>query len=220
MQLLFVCTGNMCRSPLAARLAHAWAAQALGDASREVEILSAGLSAPVDRPMDPYSAAALTRLGGDPAGARSRQFTPDLAERADLVLTMTRRQRSLVLQAFPRGLHRTFTLLEAADLLAQADLDGLDGISLRDRGRELAERLHAARTRRRASGDDDIQDPIGRAASVHGQVADTIAQALQPLAGALWPVPHGGQAPRVLVPSQNGSTQSQRTQRPRDVMGA
>jgi protein-tyrosine phosphatase len=189
MRLLFVCTGNVCRSPLAAQLAHAWATASLNGDATQIHISSAGLSAPVDRPMDPYSAAALSRLGGDPTGTRARAFTAAMAQDADLVLTMTRRQRSQVLQLFPRGLRRTFTLLEAADLVSLADLAGFEHVPLPDRARELAERLHAARTQRTAPGVDDIEDPIGRAASVHNRVAEQIAGAMRPLAGVLWPVP-------------------------------
>lgn len=189
MRLLFVCTGNVCRSPLAARLAQTWATAALDGAAADVAISSAGLNAPVNQPMDPYSAAALRRLGGDPTGTNSQALTAAMPESADLVLTMTRRQRSQTLKLFPRGLRRTFTLLEARDLLAQANLTGLEFVPLPDRARDLAERLHAARTWRTAPESDDIEDPIGRAAGVHNRVARQIADALRPLADVLWPMP-------------------------------
>jgi protein-tyrosine phosphatase len=169
--------------------------------------------------MDPYSAAALTRLGGDPTGVRARSFTAEMAQQADLILTMTRRHRSQVLQAFPRGLHRTFTLLEAADLLSQADLHGLGAVPPPDRAGELAKRLHAARTRRATSESDDIMDPIGHSATVHARVADTIAGALRPLAVALWPHPLGdaeGQADRETAHQLAGlpSARSERDRHP------
>jgi protein-tyrosine phosphatase len=122
-RLLFVCTGNVCRSPLAERLALAWARQSLGAGVAGLEVRSAGLRAPVGRPMDPHSAAVLTRLDGDPTGARATAFDPAVAERADLVLTMTRAHRHSVLESVPHRLRRrTFTLLEAADLMTGVDL--------------------------------------------------------------------------------------------------
>jgi protein-tyrosine phosphatase len=185
-RLLFVCTGNVCRSPLAERLALAWARKSLGGAVAGLELLSAGLQAPEGRPMDPRSAAVLTRLGGDPAGARATPFVPAVAETADLVLTMTRAQRRAVLETVPRGLRRTFTLLEAADLMDGVDLRGLEHLPLDDRARELAARLDARRAHRTSTREDNIEDPIGRDAAVHEQVGDTIAAALRPLAAVLF----------------------------------
>src|SRR3954466_14540445 len=97
MRLLFVCTGNICRSPLAERLAAAWAEQSLGAGAARVHIWSAGTEGRDGKPMDAKSASALSRLGGDPTGFKARTFVPDMADVADLVLTMTRRHRRLVL---------------------------------------------------------------------------------------------------------------------------
>src|SRR5689334_3964590 len=135
MRLLFVCTGNLCRSPVAERLTAARARRAgLAD---DVVVGSAGLGAPTGQPVHPHSAAALERLGGDPAGFASRPFAAELATGADLVLTMTRAQRRAVLEQTPRGLRRTFTLREAADLLPRADPTGLASLPPADRAREL-----------------------------------------------------------------------------------
>ncbi len=188
MRILFVCTGNVCRSPVAERLATAWAREKLSH-SPEADVVyigSAGLGATADRPVDPHSAAALVDLGGDPAGFRSRQFTAELAEDADLVLTMTRDQRRTVLESTPRGLRRTFTLTEAADLLQRADLTGLSLLPLTARARELGRRLDAARSRRPTAQSDDIADPIGQHAGVHQEVAGLVAAALRPLADVLF----------------------------------
>ena len=186
MRLLFVCTGNVCRSQVAERLTVASAVRYLGPAATHVLVDSAGLEAPAGREIDPHSAAALARLGGDPAGARAKRFDPDLAGSADLVLTMTRRQRRAVLELTPRGLRRTFTLLEAADLAGRADLRGVGSVPLQARAVALAERLHEARASRPSGDTDDILDPIGHRRAVHDQVAATIADALRPLLAPLF----------------------------------
>ena len=188
MRILFVCTGNVCRSPLAERLATTWARGKLAHSpeAEMVRIESAGLSAVAGRPMDPDAAAALVELGGDPAGFESREFTRELAEDADLVLTMTRDQRRAVLEATPRGLRRTFTLTEAADLLQRADLTGLPLLPLTARARELGRRLDAARAGRPTADSDDIADPIGQPAAVHQEVAGLVAAAVRPLADVLF----------------------------------
>src|SRR5688572_26407193 len=115
MRLLFVCTGNLCRSQVAAGLAEAWVQRVPGADAGLVQVRSAGTQAPAGEPMEPRSAATLARLGGDPAGRRAVALTEELAAGADLVLTMTRRHRRAVLELSPRGLRRTFTLLEAAE---------------------------------------------------------------------------------------------------------
>jgi protein-tyrosine phosphatase len=186
MRLLFICTGNICRSPLAERLAAAWAEKALGAGAAAVKVRSAGTDALEGKPMDSRSAAALAKLGGDSTGFAARTFVPAMANEADLVLTMTRRHRRLVLAQAPRALRRTFTLPEAADLLTSADLRGLEQLPLRRRAGELAARLNDGRARRRTVDADDVYDPIGQSGSVHSQVAARIARKLQPLADALF----------------------------------
>jgi protein-tyrosine phosphatase len=102
------------------------------------------------------------------------------------VLTMTRAQRRTVLESTPRGLRRTFTLTEAADLLSGADLTGLSFLPLTQRARELGRRLDVARAGRPTATGDDIADPIGQRADVHREVADRVAIALRPLVNVLF----------------------------------
>ena len=193
MHLLFVCAGNVCRSPLAEGLAAAWLAErARTDQVGDVRITSAGIEAPVGQPMDPQSAEELARLGGQPPEDPAKPLTAELAIGADLVLTMTRRHRRAVLEMSPAGLKRTFTLLEAADLLPGADLSGLADLPLEQRARELGRRLHDGRRFRASRETDDIQDPIGRNAGVHQRVADEISRALLPVLSALM-----GRSPQV-----------------------
>lgn len=169
------------------------AQRSLGRSTDFPYISSAGLEAPEGRPMDVRSAAALIDLGGDADDFRSRRFTAAMADGADLVLTMTRRQRRAVLVSTPRGLRRTFTLLEAADLLGRADLSGLTDVPPTQRARQLAARLNAARAHRRTRDADDLLDPIGRSARVHKAVASTIADSIAPLAAVLFRAPEDGE---------------------------
>ena len=99
---------------------------------------------------------------------------------------MTRDQRRTVLESTPRGLRRTFTLAEAADLLQRADLTGLSFLPLTPRARELGRRLDAARAGRPTADGDDIADPVGQPSGAHQEVADRVAGALRPLADVLF----------------------------------
>ena len=67
--------------------------------------------------MEPSSSQVLSGLGGDATGFRAQQLTGEMADAADLTLTMTRRHRRAVLKVSPRSMFRTYTLREAADLL-------------------------------------------------------------------------------------------------------
>ncbi|MFW3172530.1 hypothetical protein [Geodermatophilus sp. CPCC 206100] len=188
MRILFVCTGNLCRSPLAEGLALAWARESLANSPElaVVDISSAGLAAVPGREMDPHAAEALRRHEAPHPVFRSRPFSSELAEDADLVFTMTRDQRSAVLRAVPRGLRRTFTLTEAAALLSHADRTGLALMPLTSRARELGRRLDVARAGRTTSDQDDTPDPVGKTAAMHDSVAVRVATALRPLADVLF----------------------------------
>ncbi|MFD2092763.1 arsenate reductase/protein-tyrosine-phosphatase family protein [Blastococcus deserti] len=187
-RILFVCTGNICRSPMAERLTRAHLDEVLGARASTVSVTSAGTHAVVGGEMEPSSAAVLAGLGGDPRGFRARQLTAGMAESADLVLTMTRNHRRSVLKLAPRTMFRTYTLREAADLLQDVDVDRLPGMEGTDgQPPALVRALGQQRgTRRRGDREqDDVFDPIGHRESVHQDVGEMIVEALYPLLDAL-----------------------------------
>lgn len=185
MHLLFVCTGNICRSPTAERLTLAYAKAQLAGPAESLTVCSAGTAALVGYPMDSSAGLVLTGLGGSAEGFRARQLLVEDIHPADLVLTMTRRQRASVLQLAPRMLSRTFTLREAAALLPAVDVGGIVVESdFTHRGRRLVAALAQHRPARgmdRAGVGDDIADPIGRDLQIYQRVGDAIARALLPL---------------------------------------
>ncbi len=83
--ILFLCTGNSCRSPMAEYLFRHRA----GPASDWVAE-SAGLFAPQNRPATPEAIQVLAEGGVDLRPHRSKGLTPELADRADLIIVMTR----------------------------------------------------------------------------------------------------------------------------------
>lgn len=177
-----VCTGNVCRSPLAERLGAAQLGRLLGEDARLVRIASAGTRAVVGSSMDPASARVLARLGGDPTGFRARQLTDSMARLADLTLTLTRDHRHQVLARAPRAMSRTFTLIEAAGLLELVDpVESVASAAPAERLRSLTRAMAAARSLRSSRSDDDVLDPIGLADDVHAQVGSVVAWALRPV---------------------------------------
>ncbi len=195
--MLLVCTGNICRSALAERLGRAYLDEILGEDAGTVHLSSAGVQAVVGSAMHPDSALVLQGLGGDPAGFTARQLVDDMAIDADLTLTMTRRHRRDVLRGAPRALARTFTLREAAGLLELVGDGDVSGDGLAERARSLVKELAAARSRRQSSADDDIHDPIGQPAEMHGDVGDAVATALIPVLSRIVALrPDGSAAPQ------------------------
>jgi protein-tyrosine-phosphatase len=187
--VLLVCTGNICRSPLAERLGRALL-DSDGRSGPWLVLRSAGTRAVVDSAMHPDSALVLQRLGGDPDGFRSTQLAPEIAATADLVLTMTRDHRREVLTVAPRLLKRTFTLREAADLMDRV-ADGIPATPGDEatRARALVAAMADARALRASGPDDDVPDPIGLSSSVHRRAGDLIADALRRILGRLAPLP-------------------------------
>jgi protein-tyrosine phosphatase len=93
-KLLFVCTGNTCRSPLAAALAKKMLAERAGIAPDQLdehgwEVISAGLFAADGLPATPEAREAAAELGAELGPHRSRRLTPELIRSADLIFCMT-----------------------------------------------------------------------------------------------------------------------------------
>jgi protein-tyrosine-phosphatase len=176
MRLLFVCTGNICRSAAAHMLVSSWSAT-----TADLAIRSAGTRALPGRPMHKFTAQALERMGIDGRGFTSRRLTARDVEESDLVLTMTAQHRAEVLGLAPRRLRRVFTLVEAAALSEAVDRDHLAHLAPGDRGPALADALADGRAMRRGRPrqDEDILDPVSMPASVHAEVVDRIADTLR-----------------------------------------
>ena len=114
-RILFVCTGNTCRSPMAAGL-FAKILQEKGMTG--IEITSAGLGAVDGAPASAEAVEVMRRAGVDLSGHRSRRLTREMVLTADLVLTMTRRQKEAILALIPEAGEKVFTLQELAGRFA------------------------------------------------------------------------------------------------------
>lgn len=144
--VLFVCTGNLCRSPMM---------QVILKAMRpELTVRSAGTRAANGRSWHPHAVRVLEEAGYsvDPAEALSRKLVRADVRAAPLILTAEGRHRSDVIRLDPTAEERTFTLLEAARLIGEGERR-TDVRELRD---ELARLLATADT----EADDDLFDPI------------------------------------------------------------
>ena len=169
-RVLFVCIGNVCRSPLGERLL---AARLKPEA---FAVSSAGIGAMVGSPMAPEAAQHLEAYGGSADGFAAQQLTPAMVAESDLVLTATKAIRSRVLEDTPTALRRTFTVLELAALLDVVPGEG---------GPEVLVRTAANERSRAALDDYDVPDPYGRGDEAHAEAARLMAVAVERIAKGL-----------------------------------
>jgi protein-tyrosine-phosphatase len=171
MTILFVCSGNTCRSPLAVA---AWSrlAGADFDSLKSVQVLSAGAFASEGVPASRHATAMAQDWGCDLSSHRARQLRDEDIKRADLICTMTQSQAEVLRGRYPA-----------------------DAAKVRVLGQWRSERLQAAETEDTArlqalveggsacSDDEgalsDIMDPYGGSIEAYrscaGQIEDAVA---------------------------------------------
>jgi len=183
--ILTVCTGNICRSPLAERLLRL----RLGDDGVTVE--SAGTHALVDHPMDPETTRLAVERGvpaADIAAHRGRWIRESHLVRPDLILAMSREHRRYVVELDPSRSSATFAIRELArlaepipdiDLRRIADSAGSDA---RLRLKSLLAEISSRRGMASTIADpvhDDVIDPYRRSRETY----EKSAAALEPAVG-------------------------------------
>lgn len=155
--LLFVCTGNTCRSPMAETLASKMVSSL--NLTENIRISSAGIAAFPGAPASDEAHAVLSGQGLDLSGHQARQLTEEMINDADLILTMTADQKQLLQDLFPDMAEKVFIVKEFAE--NSPDLKESKG----------------ADTQGQLSY--DIADPYGKSETVYQQCANELSQAIE-----------------------------------------
>ena len=156
--ILVVCTGNVCRSPIAEGLLRDALVERFGE--HAAHVTSAGTAGWEGDGAMKESVAAAAERGTDISGHVARKVTGTMVEHADLVVTMAAEHRDALSRFSPDTAHKTFTLKELVRLLETLPAaQGAEPASLPDRV--------AAADAARAAGfkgnphDGDVVDPLG-----------------------------------------------------------
>jgi protein-tyrosine-phosphatase len=105
--LLIICTGNTCRSPMAEGILKA----ILKDRGiKNITVSSAGIGAMNGMPATPYAIEAAKNWGVDISSHRAREITRDMIEKADLILGMAPEHVDAVVRKNPKAAAKTFLI--------------------------------------------------------------------------------------------------------------
>jgi len=163
--ILVVCTGNICRSPMAEGFLRDALDRRLGD--RRPGVSSAGTAGWEGAPAMPESVDAAQGFGVDISQHRGRRITIDMARDADLLLCMASEHRDMIGSAAPDLVDRAFTLKELVRLLEARASGGDEGLMARVRAADEARRASAMAPSR----DDDVADPLGQPPEAYRAIA-------------------------------------------------
>lgn len=193
-RVLIVCTGNICRSPLAEELLRRETAKA--GLTSHIIFESAGTRAEIGKSTSPESVNSASTRGIEPFNVVARQLTQSMVSSSELILTATKEHRGDVVRLVAGANRKTFTLKEFARILEFLDAENEhleeDDRTAMKSSSNLAEIVSLASQYRGfappAFDGDEIVDPWGRSSEVFDKVTDELILVSQKLIRALEPV--------------------------------
>jgi protein-tyrosine phosphatase len=186
--VLFVCTGNICRSAIAEQVFRA------RYGSENIEFSSAGVGALVGSGMPAQAAAMSRQLGGAPDGHTARQLTQEMIAESDLVIALSREHRSEVVRTHPRANRYAFTLREFARVLEAHSESARATVIPRTTAAALGVFRHAIPIISSQRGyaiqpavpeDDDVIDPYRRTQAIYDRSGREISEAVEKITSVI-----------------------------------
>jgi protein-tyrosine phosphatase len=171
--VLFVCTGNICRSPTAEALARRELARYPG---APIQLSSAGSHALEGNPAASRSMLAASTRGASLERHFARELTRRRVRGADLILCMAAEHRPFVLSYDRSAASRTFLLATFARVASQWDwlaTSPAELVALADEHRQPEQE------------GDDIDDPLGQAPEAYAACAERLDGLVTPVIAAL-----------------------------------
>ncbi|KFJ05339.1 arsenate reductase/protein-tyrosine-phosphatase family protein [Bifidobacterium subtile] len=152
MHIMFVCTGNICRSPMGELLLTRYLR------GTSIRVSSAGTKGLTTHQIDPSARRIMDSIGIDSSGFRSRRLTRPMVQSADLILCFEQSQRKSIVTLVPTAVRYTFLLSDFANMCEYCAQRGLIG------GTTIQERLQSvvaqsAMIRAMVPDSQDIEDP-------------------------------------------------------------
>ncbi|MFT8357431.1 MAG: low molecular weight phosphatase family protein [Bifidobacterium aquikefiri] len=152
MHIMFVCTGNICRSPIGELLMRHYLA------GTSVVVDSAGTHGLTNHAIDPFSRELMDEVGIESREFRSRRLTADMARSADLILCFEKEQLADIKTLAPTMGRRVFLLPDFANLATSCAERGLiQGLTVPKRMESII--TQAPRLIGVIPTSDDIEDP-------------------------------------------------------------
>jgi protein-tyrosine-phosphatase len=186
--ILVVCTGNICRSPMAEGLLR----QRLFERGiLDVDVESAGVAGWEDSPATSEAVKAVAEYGVDISEHLARRLSGSMADRADLIIAMCEEHADAVARLLPEAAPRTFTLKELVNLLDDVSLPPIDPTEpehVRDRLDQVVSGADALRfAGARHLPDPDIADPLGLGLEAYRATAWELGELVDRLMAAVFP---------------------------------
>ena len=166
-KILLVCTGNTCRSPMAAGLLRKLLDESGAPAS-EIQVSSAGIYALPGFPASPEAVEVMRQFGVDLSSHQSRNLQKEELLASDLILTMTSAQKDQIAKAFPEFKDKLFVLREFVKI-------------------KTREKTNPNFLAKGSGSCIDIPDPFGQNLEVYRDCAEVIGENLKELVNSLQP---------------------------------
>jgi protein-tyrosine-phosphatase len=176
--ILFVCLGNLCRSPMAEGIARGVIEDEYPDMAHEVRVSSAGVAAMDGGPATNEAVLAMSERGIDISGHRARRVTTSMVASSDLVLAMEERHaQSMLLTGATRPVYVLMRLGEAAGVELRSDIEPISGRLVRLEG--IADAMQREGLWALQDNEYDVPDPLGLPVHGYAEVAGLMERSIR-----------------------------------------